>query len=135
MVRRRYDPSLDRKALNRLASELADILAAFADHRPVVKGCFQTLRRRCGKARCHCHRGNLHESRVFLERYSGKRRSWKATSALEDKLARPVARYRKLRRLRARLSAIHREILAACDRLHEARLGEGKRLLSSRRSR
>jgi hypothetical protein len=95
-----------------------------------VRGGLQTLRRRCGKPRCRCQHGKLHESLVLVERSSGKRKIRKVIVGEHLKLKKPIGRYQSLRRLRARLSKLHREVLKCCDRLCEHRLGEGRRMLS-----
>ena len=130
MAQKRYNPSRDRQKLDRLEEEFANILQSFSAHEPLVKGNFQNLRRRCGKTGCRCERGKLHESFVFIDRSSGKRRIRKTTVAQEKKLRKPVQKDQLLRKLRARLSKLHSETLACCDRLREHRLNQGKRLLS-----
>lgn len=130
MTQRSYDPSIDRQALCRLADEFSMIVRTFSDHRSLVRGSFRRLLRRCGKERCRCRDGKLHESLVFVEREEGRRRVRKSTIAKEEALRKPVERYARLRRLRARLSKLHAEALRLCDRLCEHRLEEGKRILS-----
>jgi len=125
-----YDPSSDRQDLDRLAEEFSMIICAFSDHGPMVRGSFRRLLRRCGKERCRCCRGKLHESLVFIEWDGGRRRVRKTTIGKEQALRKPVKRYERLRRLRARLSKIHAEALRLCDRLCEHRLEEGNRILS-----
>lgn len=129
MTRRCYDPSAERQGLCRLLEEFSGIVGAFNDHRLLLRGSFQRLLRRCGKERCRCRQGNLHESLVFVERQGDRRRVRKATIAQQQTLRKPVKRYQELRRLRARLSKIHAEALGLCDRLCEHRLEEGKRIL------
>jgi len=129
-TRRSYDPSRDRQDLCRLLAEYARIVEAFNDHRSLLRGSFQRLVRRCGKKRCRCRRGSLHESRVFVEREGRRRRVHRTTIAEEAALRKPLRRYQELRRLRARLSKIHAEVLSLCDRLREHRLEEGRRILS-----
>ena len=130
MTRRSCDASRDRQDLCRLLEEYSRIVDAFSDHRPLIKGSFQRLLRPCGKERCRCSRGSLHESLVFVEREGGTRRVHKATIGEEQALRKPLGRHQELRGLRARLSKIHAEVLSLCDRLCEHRLEEGKRILS-----
>jgi hypothetical protein len=129
MAKRRYDPSPDRQLLDHLARELSQIVRAFCEHGPVVRGRFVTLRRRCGYSGCRCSRGELHETPVLLERTSGKGRVHKDTRELRRDLRKPLEDNRRLRRLRMRLRKLHRELLAACDRLREDRLREGTLLI------
>ena len=129
MAKRRYDPSPDRQRLGQLAREISDILRAFCEHEPVVRGRFLTLRRACGKTPCRCNRGELHETPVVFEQTTGKRRIHKATPVLRRHLRKPMGDHRRLRRLRMRLGNLHREILQACDRLREHRQREGAQLI------
>lgn len=127
---RRYDPSRDRQTLYRLLSELRKLLDSFCDSRVLVRGKLQTLRRRCGKARCRCTRGSLHESSVFIDRSAGSRIIRTVSAAQRSLLKQPTECYISLRRHRAQISALHHEILATCDRLSSHCLEEGKGLLA-----
>ena len=80
MARARYNASADRKKVDRLVRELSKIVRVFSEYDPLVRGSFQTLRRRCGKDPCCCVDGKLHETSVFVDRSSGKRRIEKAPS-------------------------------------------------------
>jgi hypothetical protein len=129
MTQRHYDPSLDRQALSRLLAELPELLRAFCDHQPAVSGRFAIIRRQCGKTPCRCERGEVHLSSVFVERSAGKRKLYKSSHELRHRLRKPAADSRELRRRRARLGKLYREILAACDRLRRWRLERGAQLL------
>lgn len=132
MPRTRYDPSDDRQELRRLGAEFSAIREAFCARGRLVRGSFQTLRRRCGKPRCRCTRGQLHETLVFVDRSSGDRVNRKADLRHYRELKKATQRYQSLRTLRARLTKLHREALECCDRLLDCRLEEGKQLLSPR---
>lgn len=129
MAKPHYDPSLDRKHLAQLRGELAGIINAFCEPTPIISGGFEVLRRRCGKSPCRCARGQLHETEVFLARTAGKRRFYKVTGELRRRVRKPTVDCRQLRRLRMRLSKLHRDFLATCDRLRDFRLRDGARLV------
>jgi hypothetical protein len=129
MPRKRSSASADRQRIDRLLKEFSRTLRAFCEHDPLVRGSFETLRRRCGKKRCRCVDGALHETFVFIDRSTGKRRIQKATVGQAQALRKPAKRYRSLKVSRARLSRIHEEILSVCDRLSEHRLRQGEKLL------
>lgn len=129
MARMRYNASAERQKIRRLETELSEILRAFRERDPLVRGSFQTLRRRCGKEPCRCVDGKLHETVVFIDRSSGKRRIEKSTVAHEHALKKPAKRYQSLKSLRARISEIHDELLGCCDRLSGHRLQQGERLI------
>jgi hypothetical protein len=90
------------------------------------------MRRRCGKPRCRCTRGQLHETLVFVDRSSGERVNRSADLPHYRELKKATQRYQLLRTLRARLTKLHREALECCDRLLDYRLEKGKKLLSPR---
>ena len=124
-----FDASAERQELRALLGEISSLAEAFLAREPLLGGSLQRLRRRCGKAGCRCARGKLHESLVLVESSSG-RRSVRTLSGREAlKLQKPSSRYRSLRRLRARLRELQREVLRRCDRLTRARLKEARRLL------
>ena len=124
-----YDPSVDRQRLDCLEAEFRDILVSFSGRRPLVRGRLKRLRRRCGKSGCRCQRGELHETLVLIDRRSGVRRVRKVVPGEFLRLEEPARSWQRLRRLRARLSQLHREVLECCDRLTESRLREGSRLV------
>lgn len=125
---RRYDPSLERQTLRHLLEESSRITNAFCEHDPLLRASLEHLRRRCGKERCRCQRGQLHESLVLVDRSSGIRQIRKVQPQEYKALKKLTHKYQALRRLRSRLSRLHGEILALCDRLCVHRLHEGRRL-------
>jgi hypothetical protein len=130
MPRRRYDPSPDRQKLSRLKKELDGILEVFCSQDPILRGRVEHLRRSCGKPGCRCQRGHLHESIVLIDRSDGTRKTRKLQRGEIGKLRRRTARYRAVKKGRARLSALLAEMLECCDRLLEYRLDTGKRMRS-----
>ena len=129
---RRYDPSSDRQELHLLQKEFSKILRAFCRADPLVRGRVENLRRRCGNENCRCNRGELHESVVLVDRSSRKRRIVTLRAGERQKLERPTKRYQRLRKLRARLTELHKEVLECCDRLCEDRFREGRRFFPRR---
>jgi len=130
MAKSRYDPSVDRQCLSQALEELAVIFRTFCRPEPAVSGGLVVLRRRCGKTPCRCNRGELHQSSVYLDRTTGKRKIYKSTPGLRGRLRAPLGDYRRLRQLRVRLGKLHREVVSACDRLRIFRLQEGARLVA-----
>lgn len=125
-----HDPSLERRRLGLLLAELSDIRDAFCEREPLVEGRFELLRRSCGKSPCRCERGELHETKIFLDRTSGRRRTYKDSSAMRRGLQGPVDNCSRLRRLRVRLRKLQAEFLQTCDRLKDWRIREGVRLVA-----
>jgi hypothetical protein len=130
MARRNYDPSVDRQELRLLVEELSKIRRSFSRTACLVRGSFQTIRRKCGKSPCRCTRGQLHESLVFIDRSSGRPVVRKAKLGQYQEMKKATEDYQSLRRLRARLAKLNREILERCDRLLDHRLEDGRRLLT-----
>lgn len=128
MPRIRYDPSRDRQRLRRLEAEFAKIVDVFRNHQPLLRASLQTLRRRCGKSGCRCRRGTPHETLVLVDRSRGRRKVRKVQRGEYLRLKKLTRRYQTLRRLRARLSKLHAEVLQCCDRLFEHRLRDGGKL-------
>jgi hypothetical protein len=124
----RHDASRDRLALSQLIVEFHAIVDAFCAPEPLFPGKVVNLRRTCGKVRCRCASGQLHESIVLMDRSAGKPK----LRTLEPKELRALRKltrtYRELRRLRARLPGLLREALRLCDRLRDHRLRAGLRM-------
>ena len=114
---RRYDPSLERQKLGQRLKESSRIAEAFCEHDPLLRASLEHLRPRCGKERCRCQRGQLHESLVLVDRSSGQRQIRKVEPQELKALRQLTRKYQALRRLRVRLSRLHSEILELCDRL------------------
>jgi len=125
-----YDPSADRQRLDQILHEFSGIVRSFCAYGPLVPGSFVVLRRRCGRSPCRCNEGEFHETAVFLDRSSGKRKSYPKSRALVRKLSGPSADWRRSRRLRAHLRRLQKEMVTLCDRLYDHRLEEGGRLMA-----
>jgi Family of unknown function (DUF6788) len=131
-LRKGYDPSRDRKALDDLCKEISAIVALFAAPSPVLRGTISTIKRRCGKPSCRCAQGEPHATLVFLERTQAGRRARKVTGKEALGLRRPCSHYRKLFRARARLVKLTAELRWSIDRLWVARLSTGERFFRHR---
>jgi hypothetical protein len=121
-----YDPSRDRLALNQLALEFHAIVDAFCAQDSLFPGKVVKLRRTCGKACCRCARGQLHESVVLVDPRLRTLRSQEVRT-----LRKLTRTYRELRRLRARLAGLLREVLRLCDRLRDHKLRCGLRIANA----
>jgi hypothetical protein len=113
-----------RQRLIHLHQEIAALLEVFLAAEPLVRGTVYRLRRRCGRPTCRCARGKLHAVMVLSASHQGRTR---LRAIPEERLAALrvlTQRYRRVRRARARLVRIHREMLAAIDQLEAARRKE-----------
>lgn len=134
MIERDQDPSRDRQELDRLLEEFRSLIGDFAGGRqftgygPLLQGNIQKLSRRCGKASCRCAQGKqMHRSTVFIDRTGGTRKVRTLSSGEYERLRQPTLTFQALRRKRARLTKLFREVLAACDRLCAFRVRQGRR--------
>ena len=124
----------DREELSRLRSTLGDRLAELRRDLKVVfgrsslvKGNVYELARKCGKANCLCTRGQLHRSMVLTWSEGGKSRLLSIPSERVAEVKKKSEEYLRFRRARARVTEIHREILAVMDRIEKLRREEALR--------
>ncbi len=62
---------------------------------PLLRGALFTLRRRCGKATCHCAQGDPHESPALAYPAAGRTKTLTLTQADVPEVAAALARYAK----------------------------------------
>jgi hypothetical protein len=90
--------------------------------RALLKGSLDELKTRSGKPSCHCAspQGPLHSAMVLSWSQQGRTRLRSIPRGEQARLRRLTAAYRQFRQTRARLVQLHRQILAAVDRLEKA---------------
>ncbi|HJX60753.1 MAG TPA: DUF6788 family protein [Thermodesulfobacteriota bacterium] len=113
-----------RQSLVHLVSEMKQLVEAFFSDRPVIKGTVYELRRRCGKPGCKCAQGELHARMVVSASEKGKTQLRVIPRGFLVEAQQKVGRYQELRRMRARLVAIHREMLKVLDEMEAMRREE-----------
>ena len=121
----------NREELSRLRSTLRDrlaelrrILKVVFGRSALVKGNVYELARKCGKPNCICTRGQLHRSMVLTWSEKGKGRLLSLPSEHVREVKKKSEEYLRFRRTRARVTEIHREILAVLDRIEKLRREE-----------
>ena len=121
----------DQEELSRLRSALRDhladlrrILKVVFGRSALVKGNVYELARKCGKPNCVCTRGELHRSMVLTWSEEGKSRLLSIPSERIAEVKKKSEEYLRFRRARARVTEIHREILAVMDRIEKLRREE-----------
>ena len=109
----------DREELSRLRTTLRQRLAELRRDLKVVfgrsvlvKGNVYELARKCGKPNCVCTRGELHRSMVLTWSEEGKSRLLSIPKERISEVKKKSEEYLRFRRARARVTEIHREILA-----------------------
>jgi hypothetical protein len=113
-----------RQSLLHLVSEMKQWVEPFFSDRPVVKGTVYELRRRCGKPGCKCAKGELHARMVVSASEKGKTRLRVIPRGFLGEVQEQVRRYQELRRIRARLVTIHRQMLRVLDEMEAMRREE-----------
>jgi len=113
-----------RQALLHLAGEIKGLVEPFFSDRPVIKGTVYELKRRCGKPGCKCARGELHARMVVSASEGGKTRLQVIPHGYLVEVQAKVRRYQELRRVRARLGGIYREMLKVMDQMEGMRREE-----------
>jgi hypothetical protein len=113
-----------RQSLLHLVNEMKGLVDPFFSDRPVIKGTVYELRRRCGKPGCKCEQGELHARMVVSASEKGRTRLRVIPRGFLVEVQQKVRRYQELRRMRARLVAIHRQMLKVLDEMEAMRREE-----------
>ena len=105
-----------------LGEEYTRLLALFLAPDPVLRGTVYELRRRCGKPSCACAAdGPPHCSWVLSSSEQGRTRLRVVPKGSLAEWRLWTSRYQKLRKARARLVALHAELLTILDALEQSR--------------
>jgi hypothetical protein len=113
-----------RQSLARLATEIRQIVEPFFSDKPVIKGSVYELKTKCGKPGCKCAQGHLHHSMVISASERGKTRLRAIPRGFLVEVQGKVRRYQALRRARARVVEIHRQMLQVMDEMEAMRREE-----------
>jgi len=117
-------PSRLRQALRNLIRELEASLEVAFNRSPLVKGNVYQMARKCGKPNCICTRGQLHRSMVLSWSEGGKSRLRSIPPERVGELKEKSEEYLRVRRARARVTEICKEILAVLDQMEKLRREE-----------
>ena len=125
MQKRDFHPhSRLRQTLRNLIRELEASLEVAFSRSPLVKGNVYELARKCGKPNCICTRGQLHRSMVLSWSEGGKSRLLSIRPERVRELKEKSEEYLRVRRARARVTEICKEILALLDQMEKLRREE-----------
>jgi hypothetical protein len=122
--RNREELSRLRSTLRDRLAELRRVLKVVFGRSALVKGNVYELARKCGKPNCICTRGKLHRSMVLTWSEKGKGRLVSLPSERVMEVKKKSEEYLRFRRARARVTEIHRDILALLDRIEKLRREE-----------
>ncbi len=114
-------PSHLRKRLRLLAEEIPDLVQCAVKRPPLWRGLVHDIKRKCGKPNCRCTRGELHVSTVLADRSGNRLRNLTLAGKTLALFTRMTEEYRQVRKARARLVNITREMLSLFDQLEELR--------------
>ena len=111
-----------RQSLCELRDEAARLLDVFLSRKPLMRGSVYELRRKCGKPSCACvSRGELHSCTAITWTVDGRKRLRSISSKEEMEFGRLTEAYRRFRRARAKLIALHERTLETIDKIELAR--------------
>lgn len=113
-----------RQSLKRLPDEIRQLIDPCFSDEPVIRGSIYELKRKCGKRSCKCARGELHSRMVVSASENGKTRLRVIPKGSLVEIQIKVKRYQELRRARARLVEVHRELLRVIDEMEAMRREE-----------
>jgi hypothetical protein len=113
-----------RQSLLHLVNEMRPLVEPFFSDRPVIKGTAYELRRKCGKPGCKCAQGELHARMVVSASEKGRTRLRVIPRGFLVEVQGRVKRYQELRRVRARVVVIHRQMLRVLDEMEAMRREE-----------
>lgn len=110
-----------RQSLVGLAEEVRELIEPFLCDKALIKGSVYELKRKCGKPGCKCAKGQLHRRMVVSASEGGKTRLRVIARGFVVEVQNKVHRYQKLRRARARLVVVHKEMLQLMDEMERMR--------------
>lgn len=110
-----------RSSLQQAVEELRQLIEPFFDDSPVIAGSVYEIKRKCGKPNCKCARGELHRRMVLSTKIEGKTKLHSIPKGALVETRIKTERRRKLRRARARINVLHREILDTIDEMEAMR--------------
>jgi len=113
-----------RLDLQRLLKELGRSVKVVFGRKPLVKGNVYELSRKCGKPSCACTRGELHRSMVLSWSQRGKTRLLSIPPERLSELSAKSEEYLGVRKARADVTVLYKQILTVIDHMEKLRLEE-----------
>ena len=113
-----------RQSLAGLSSQIRQIVEPFFSDKPVIKGSAYELKTKCGKPGCKCAKGQLHSRMVLSASEKGKTKLRAIPHGFLVEVQSRVRCYQELRRARARLVEVHKQILNVMDQMEAMRREE-----------
>jgi hypothetical protein len=113
-----------RQELRRLLEDLESSIEVVFGRTALIKGNVYEIARKCGKPSCACTRGQLHKSMVLSWSHQGKTRLKSIPAQRVEEIRRKSEEYLRLRRARAQVTQICKQMLSVIDRIEALRREE-----------
>jgi len=113
-----------RQELRRLLEDLERSVEVVFGRNALIKGNVYEIARKCGKPSCACTRGQLHKSMVLSWSHQGKTRLKSIPPQRVEEIRRKSQEYLRLRRARAQVTQICKQMLSVIDRIETLRREE-----------
>ena len=114
-------PASLRRRLARLLEEQRKLMEVAFEATPLWRGIVHEARRRCGKPTCHCAEGKPHASTILSDRSASRQRNLALPGKTLERFRTMTEAYRRVRKKRARIVVLQREMLEIFDALEAAR--------------
>ena len=119
MIKAQEEASQIRKRLKQVPSEIAEAVEQLLPPRAMMQGYLYHSPRRCGRAGCHCARGELHDAWVVATSVKGKRTTRSLRGGRLRTIRKLAKNYRSFRQARSRLRGLSQEALELSRRLEQ----------------
>jgi hypothetical protein len=113
-----------RQELRRLLEDLERSVEVVFGRNALIKGNVYEIARKCGKPSCACTRGQLHKSMVLSWSHQGKTMLKSIPPQRVEEIRRKSQEYLRLRRARAQVTQICKQMLSVIDRIETLRREE-----------
>ena len=113
-----------RQSLTGLSNQIRQAAEPFLSDKPVVKGSAYELKTKCGKPGCKCAKGQLHSRMVLSASEKGKTKLRAIPDGFLVEVQTKARRYQELRRARARLVQVQKQMLKVMDQIEAMRREE-----------
>jgi len=119
MTKTREDASQIRRRLKQVSAEIAEQVQVLLEARGMMRGYLYHSPRRCGRAGCHCARGELHDAWVVATTVKGKRTTRSLRGGRLKKIRKLADNYRRFRQARSALRALSQEVVELSRELEQ----------------
>lgn len=106
-----------RQQLWRAYQALGRTVRAMSPDQPMTPGSFYLMRRKCGKASCHCARGRLHPAWVLTRSEAGRHKLYSVPVDQRAQVRQLAGAWRRYQRARAQFGKQTAALLALADQL------------------